>query len=127
VQEILTDPSYKGQFVCFTHVHIGNTGINFGAHPVAPHPSLCNRAIVAERCSSTLTGSTAVDEEPADELHRSIARVEALCVCIATEDTESAQTHLGGVIVRDLSCVVSNYRSKMSLDEYLKEQVGIQM
>jgi carbamoyl-phosphate synthase small subunit len=66
-QEILTDPSYKGQFVCFTHVHIGNTGINF-------------------------------------------------------EDTESEQTHLGGVIVRDLSCVVSNYRSKMSLDEYLKEQ-----
>lgn len=27
----MTDPSYKGQFVCFTHVHIGNTGINFGA------------------------------------------------------------------------------------------------
>ena len=26
----MTDPSYKGQFVCFTHVHIGNTGINFG-------------------------------------------------------------------------------------------------
>lgn len=66
-------------------------------------------------------------EEPADGLHSSIARVEALCVCIATEDTESALTHLGGVIVRDLSCVVSNYRSKMSLDEYLKEQVGIQI
>ena len=32
-QEILTDPSYKGQFVAFTHVHIGNTGINFGAPP----------------------------------------------------------------------------------------------
>ena len=30
-QEILTDPSYKGQIVAFTHVHIGNTGINFGA------------------------------------------------------------------------------------------------
>jgi carbamoyl-phosphate synthase small subunit len=66
-QEIMTDPSYKGQFVCFTHVHIGNTGINF-------------------------------------------------------DDTESKQTHLGGVIVRDLSCVVSNYRSTQSLDEYLKEQ-----
>ena len=29
-QEILTDPSYKGQFVTFTHPHIGNTGINPG-------------------------------------------------------------------------------------------------
>lgn len=30
-QEIMTDPSYKGQFVCFTHPHIGNVGINDGA------------------------------------------------------------------------------------------------
>lgn len=29
-QEILTDPSYKGQFVVFTHPHIGNVGINPG-------------------------------------------------------------------------------------------------
>ena len=29
-QEIMTDPSYKGQFVCFTHPHIGNVGINAG-------------------------------------------------------------------------------------------------
>jgi len=29
-QEIMTDPSYKGQFVVFTYPHIGNTGINFG-------------------------------------------------------------------------------------------------
>ena len=27
-QEIMTDPSYAGQFVCFTHPHVGNTGIN---------------------------------------------------------------------------------------------------
>ena len=32
-QEILTDPSYKGQFVCFTYPHIGNVGINPGARP----------------------------------------------------------------------------------------------
>ena len=32
-QEIMTDPSYKGQFVAFTHPHIGNVGINFGARP----------------------------------------------------------------------------------------------
>jgi carbamoyl-phosphate synthase small subunit len=27
-QEVLTDPSYKGQLVCMTHPHIGNTGVN---------------------------------------------------------------------------------------------------
>ncbi|PSC68830.1 carbamoyl-phosphate synthase S chain [Micractinium conductrix] len=66
-QEILTDPSYKGQFVVFTYPHLGNVGIN-------------------------------------------------------PEDMESSKVHLGGVIARDLSCVVSNYRANMSLDEYLKEQ-----
>ena len=29
-QELLTDPSYKGQFVCYTASHIGNVGINAG-------------------------------------------------------------------------------------------------
>ncbi|KAF6153742.1 hypothetical protein GIB67_000975 [Kingdonia uniflora] len=29
-QEILTDPSYAGQFVLMTNPHIGNTGVNFG-------------------------------------------------------------------------------------------------
>lgn len=66
-QEILTDPSYKGQFVVFTYPHIGNVGIN-------------------------------------------------------PEDMESGEVHLGGVIVRDLSIKVSNYRSNISLDEYLKKQ-----
>src|SRR5205809_7089576 len=27
-QEILTDPSYRGQLVCMTYTEIGNTGIN---------------------------------------------------------------------------------------------------
>jgi hypothetical protein len=31
-QEIMTDPSYRDQMVCFTHPHIGNVGINDGAH-----------------------------------------------------------------------------------------------
>lgn len=30
-QEIMTDPSYRDQMVCFTHPHIGNVGINDGA------------------------------------------------------------------------------------------------
>lgn len=71
-QEIMTDPSYKGQFVVFTHPHIGNTGIN-------------------------------------------------------KEDVESKQCHLGAIIVRDHSCVVSNYRSVQTLDDYCREQnvIGI--
>jgi Carbamoyl-phosphate synthase small chain, CPSase domain len=32
-QEIMTDPSYRDQMVCFTYPHIGNTGINEGARP----------------------------------------------------------------------------------------------
>lgn len=35
-QEIMTDPSYKGQFVNFTHPHIGNTGINEGEAVLLP-------------------------------------------------------------------------------------------
>ena len=31
-QEILTDPSYKGQIVAMTYSQIGNYGINTGAH-----------------------------------------------------------------------------------------------
>jgi carbamoyl-phosphate synthase small subunit len=35
-QEIITDPSYYGQMITFTHPHIGNTGIN-------PHDAESNR------------------------------------------------------------------------------------
>lgn len=35
---------------------------------------------------------------------------------------ESEKCHLSGIIIRDLSTVVSNYRSSKTLDEYLKEQ-----
>lgn len=41
---------------------------------------------------------------------------------VHAEDIESEKVHLTGIVVRDLSCVVSNYRSKYSLDEYLKAQ-----
>jgi hypothetical protein len=30
-QEIMSDPSYRDQMVCFTYPHVGNTGINDGA------------------------------------------------------------------------------------------------
>lgn len=72
-QEILTDPSYKGQIVTMTYPHIGNYGIN-------------------------------------------------------TEDEESSKPWVEGFIIKELSPVVSNYRSQMSLDAYLKKynKIGIQ-
>jgi carbamoyl-phosphate synthase small subunit len=68
-QEILTDPSYKGQIVTMTYPLIGNYGVN----PL---------------------------------------------------DVESWRPHVGGFVIRELSPVVSNWRAKFSLAEYL-EQNGI--
>lgn len=64
-QEILTDPSYRGQILCFTAPHIGNVGCN----PL---------------------------------------------------DVESNKVHVEGVVVRDLSRTVSNFRATQSLSEYLE-------
>src|ERR1035437_1717519 len=68
-QEILTDPSYKGQIVTMTYPLIGNYGVN-------------------------------------------------------REDVESWRPHVAGFVIRELSPVVSNWRSESSLSEYL-EQNGI--
>jgi len=65
-QEILTDPSYKGQIVTMTYPEIGNTGVN-------------------------------------------------------PEDIESYQPHVSGFVVRELSPVVSSWRARQSLGDYLKE------
>ena len=65
-QEILTDPSYKGQIVTMTYPHIGNYGVN-------------------------------------------------------PQDVESWRPHVAGFVVRELSPIVSNWRSNRSLPEYLAE------
>ena len=65
-QEILTDPSYKGQIVTMTYPLIGNYGIN-------------------------------------------------------TVDMESWRPHASGFVIRELSPVVSNWRSDFSLAEYLEK------
>lgn len=48
-QEILTDPSYKGQFVVFTCPHIGNVGINQG--PAGGRGAASGR-VIAVACAS---------------------------------------------------------------------------
>jgi carbamoyl-phosphate synthase small subunit len=63
-QEVLTDPSYRGQIVAMTYPLIGNYGVN--------------------------------------EL-----------------DQESARPHVSGFVIEELSAAPSNWRSQMSLDEYL--------
>jgi carbamoyl-phosphate synthase small subunit len=68
-EEVVTDPSYRGQIVIMTATQIGNTGWN-------------------------------------------------------AEDLESAQPRASGFVVRELSPVVSNWRSKSSLEEVL-EQAGV--
>src|SRR5258706_3322989 len=68
-QEILTDPSYKGQIVTMTYPLIGNYGVNL-------------------------------------------------------QDVESWRPHVAGFVIRELSPVVSNWRSDHSLAEYL-ERNGI--
>lgn len=72
-QEILTDPSYKGQIVVMTYPLIGNYGVNFA-------------------------------------------------------DVESAKIFTEGFVVKECSSVASNWRSKKSLREYLKENnvIGIE-
>ncbi|MBM3848762.1 MAG: glutamine-hydrolyzing carbamoyl-phosphate synthase small subunit [Verrucomicrobia bacterium] len=65
-QEILTDPSYKGQIVTMTYPLIGNTGIN-------------------------------------------------------RQDMESWRAHASGFVIRELSPVVSNWRSDRTLASFLEE------
>ncbi|MEM6821062.1 MAG: glutamine-hydrolyzing carbamoyl-phosphate synthase small subunit [Verrucomicrobiota bacterium] len=65
-QEILTDPSYKGQIVTLTYPEIGNYGI-------------------------------------------------------IPEDDESYEPHASGLIIRELSPIRSNFRSSMTLSEYLEK------
>jgi len=72
-QEILTDPSYKGQIVTMTYPLIGNYGVN-------------------------------------------------------EVDTESQKPQVEGFLIRELSSIVSNWRAKDSLEEYLKKNniIGIE-
>jgi carbamoyl-phosphate synthase small subunit len=65
-QEILTDPSYRGQGVLFTVSHIGNVGIN-------------------------------------------------------VEDDESAKPQVSAAVIRALSPIVSNWRSALSLSNWLAQ------
>src|SRR5215510_12315186 len=65
-QEVLTDPSYRGQIVAMTYPLIGNYGVN-------------------------------------------------------SLDEESTSPHVRGFVIEELTDVPSNWRSEMSLDDYLRK------
>lgn len=56
-QEIMTDPSYKGQFVTFTLPHIGNVGINLGAASCYALPGLRALKLMEVGCRLLLCAS----------------------------------------------------------------------
>lgn len=58
-QEVLTDPSYQGQMVCFTTAHVGNTGINAydseSPHVRAEACIVRNLSVFSDHYQQTLT------------------------------------------------------------------------
>jgi hypothetical protein len=153
-QEIMTDPSYKGQFVVFTHPHIGNVGINDGArarrrraaaprrrrrrrppraargpHAAAAGPrwrllaALAPRAVQYGACPRAPGRTRRLGfrpPAPAPAAGRAAQTTNARAgppPRPPPDDLESSKCHLGAIIVRDLSCVVSNYRSVKTLDQ----------
>lgn len=101
-QEIITDPSYRGQMVVMTYPHIGNTGIN-EEDPESQRPHL--RALIVRdasiresnwRASQTLTrylnahGIMALTDVDTRALTRHIRNYGALRGAISTTDLDPA-------------------------------------
>ena len=101
-QEIITDPSYRGQMVVMTYPHIGNTGIN-DEDPESQHPHL--RALIVRdaslresnwRANQTLTrylnahGIMALTEVDTRALTRHIRNYGALRGAMSTVDLDPA-------------------------------------
>jgi carbamoyl-phosphate synthase small subunit len=101
-QEIITDPSYRGQMVAMTYPHIGNTGIN-EEDPESQRPHL--RALIVRdasiresnwRASQTLTrylnahGIMALTDVDTRALTRHIRSYGALRGAISTVDLDPA-------------------------------------
>lgn len=110
----------------FTYPHIGNVGINAGALAGSSLGFLSVPS--AERRNARGGEGTEPACMPCCMAAAGLqwpgraTPCRGATLCPAAGDMESTQVHMGGVIVRDLSITVSNYRSNMTLDEYLKQQ-----
>ena len=101
-QEIITDPSYRGQMVTMTYPHIGNTGVN-AEDPESARPHL-SALIVRDaslresnwRARGTLTrylsehGIVAITDVDTRALTRHIRNYGALRGALSTEDLDPA-------------------------------------
>jgi len=86
-QEIITDPSYRGQMVVMTYPHIGNTGINVeDGESLRPHLQTLSRYL-REAGVMALTG---IDTRA---LTRHIRQYGALRGVVSTEDLDPASLH----------------------------------
>lgn len=119
----------------FTYPHIGNVGINAGAPRRPPSRPLFASCFACTLAGAGILASSRPDAQLASLPRSAPARLSAPSfsppfpdspsappAACSAGDMESEQVHMGGVIVRDLSITVSNYRANMSLDEYLKQQ-----
>lgn len=98
-QEIMTDPSYKGQFVAFTCPHIGNVGIN---HEDMESEQVHLGAIIVRDLSITVSNyrsSMTLDDYCKKESVMGIANVDTRALTKALRDTGC----LVGVITTDAS------------------------
>ena len=98
-QEILTDPSYKGQFVVFTYPHIGNVGIN----PEDMESERCHLgAVIARDLSATVSNYRAnktLDEYLKEQGVLGIADVDTRAITRRLRKTGC----LNGVVTTDMS------------------------
>ncbi len=101
-QEILTDPSYRGQIVTMTYPHIGNTGINvednesrqpflsgFIVKEYCPHPSNWRKSLNLETFLNErgIVGIQGIDTR---KLTRNLRETGAKKGIISTEDHDQA-------------------------------------
>jgi carbamoyl-phosphate synthase small subunit len=101
-QEILTDPSYRGQIVTMTYPHIGNTGINFedneSVNPYlagfivkeyCPHPSNWRKDLALQDylVQNGIVGIQGIDTR---KLTRNLRETGAKKGIISTEDHDEA-------------------------------------
>jgi carbamoyl-phosphate synthase small subunit len=141
-QEILTDPSYRGQMVVMTYPHIGNTGVN-DEDPESARPHL--RALIVRqacrresnwRARQTLTqylgehGIMALTEIDTRALTRHLRQFGALRGAVSTEDLDPTSLRRKALatpttsdvdLVAEVTCTAPYAWSEPVAEEWLRE------
>jgi carbamoyl-phosphate synthase small subunit len=144
-QEILTDPSYRGQMVVMTYPHIGNTGVN-DEDPESARPHL--RALIVRqacrresnwRARQTLTqylsehGIMALTEIDTRALTRHLRQFGALRGVVSTEDLDPASLRRKALaapatsdvdLVAEVTCDEPYLWTEPVAEEWLRDGLG---